>query len=423
MGKEQHYRYIVVGGGLAGANAVEGIRETDARGSLALIGDEPHLPYHRPPVSKGILLGTKDPGAIAVKGEDFYAAQEVALHRSTRVRALDAAGRSLTLGDGRVLTWDRLLLATGSRARRLPLPGADRPGVLTIRTLDDALGLLQAMDSAGHAVVIGGSYIGAEAASALAQRGIRTTMLFPESRLLAQLSDGAFGAYLFDLFARHDVRILSGKRPSAFEGAERLETVVTDTGEEIPADLAVMGVGAALNNELAVQAGLRMAEDGGVWADARLQTSREGIFVAGDLAEYPDPTFGRRLRLEHWEAALLQGQAAGRNMAGADRPYDGLPHYFTTLFDCGFSVWGDFSRWDRALPNGAFGATGDSVFYLEGDRLCGVLQFEPVEQEEAHAIEALVRQRPAREKVEALARSGQKSIQAYLQERAARPAT
>jgi len=408
--EKEAYRYVIVGGGLAAASAAEGIRELDPEGSVIIIGRETRPPYHRPPVSKGILLGSKKPEDTACKAEAFYRDNKIVLETGVSGKSLDPAGRKVTLEDGRVLSYERLLLATGSRARRLPLPGADLQGIHTLRTLDDALALVNAMKGARTAVVIGGSYIGAESASALAQNGIRTTMVFPEDRLIEGLTDVDLGRYLHGLYEQNQVSILTGRKPTRFNGEGHVASVTTDQGEEIPAGLVVLGVGAELNTGLAREAGLGMTKDGGVYADAFLRSSEEHIFLAGDIAEVPDPTFQKRLRLEHWETALLQGKSAGRNMAGAGEPFKGLPHYFSTLFECGFSVWGDFSNWDQTLLKGEMGRSGSSIFYMEADRLAGLLQFEPVEKEEAESIEGLVRKRPSLTEIEALVRNTAKTI-------------
>jgi 3-phenylpropionate/trans-cinnamate dioxygenase ferredoxin reductase subunit len=410
----QAYRYVIIGGGLAAASAAEGIREVDAEGPVLIIGQEDMLPYHRPPVSKGILLGSKKPEDTFCKPPAFYQDNRIEVETGVSASNLDAARRTVALSNGKGVSYEKLLLATGSRARSLSLPGADLKGVHTLRTLDDALTLLKAMKGARSAVVIGGGYIGAETASALAQNGIPATMVFPEGRLLEGLTDIDFGAHIHSLYEGNKVSILTRQKPVEFKGQGHVASVVTDREEEIPADLVIMGVGAELNTELARRAGLRMSQDGGVWADALLRSSQEHIFVAGDIAEYPDPTFEKRLRLEHWETALLQGKTAGKNMAGAGDPYHALPHYFSTLFECGFSVWGDFSRWDQTLLKGEMGRPGASIFYLHEGKLCGILQFEPVEKEEAEVIEGLVRKRLSRPEVEALVRARPESLRESL---------
>ncbi len=392
----ERYKYVLVGGGLASAQAVQGIRETDSEGTILLVSEEKRLPYHRPPLTKGLLLGKKKPADVFCKPEEFYDRNRVRTLLGTRATRLDAQARLVLLDDGTKVLFDRLLLATGSRPRTLLLPGAELPGIRTIRTLDDSLGLLAALDQVRKAVVVGGGYIGAETASALAQKGVDTTLLFPESRILERLLDAELGEHLHRLFESRGVRILTGRKPAAFVGQDRVEAVLTDRDERVAADLVVLGVGAALNDELAKEAGLAPGRTGGVRVDSRLRTSAEGIYAAGDVAEYPDPTFQKPLRLEHWDTAFRQGLTAGRNMAGCDEAYTALPHYFSTLFDLGFSVWGDFSDWETTLREGEIGRTRSWILYLAGGRLTGILAFDPVDPDEEHAIDTLVRARPDR---------------------------
>jgi NADPH-dependent 2,4-dienoyl-CoA reductase/sulfur reductase-like enzyme len=396
------YRYAVIGGGLAAASAVQGIRNIDPEGSLVIICEESRLPYHRPPLTKGLLLGKKKPEDIYCKKGTFYQENKIEVLKGTAATGLNPATRFITLSDGRAISYERALLATGSRARRLNLPRAELMGVTTIRTLDDALGLLSAMKEVRQAVVIGGSFIGAESAAALAQNGIQTTMIFPEDRMLERLVDVDFGQFLLSLYQKHGVTIRSNTKPVRYKGSGRVEAVITDKGEEIRADLVILGVGAMLNNGLAREAGLTMSNDGGVCVDEFLRTSAERVFAAGDIAEYPDPTFKRRLRVEHWDTALRQGQTAGRNMAGAKEPYTSLPHYFSTLFDCGFSVWGDFTRWEKTIKSEEFGRSGSYICYLEGGYLSGILAFDPVQKEEEEAIEKLVKRRIQQAEIQAL---------------------
>jgi 3-phenylpropionate/trans-cinnamate dioxygenase ferredoxin reductase component len=397
--EETKVRYLLLGGGLAAASAVEGIRELDAEGSILVVGDEPHPPYHRPPLTKGLLLGKKKPGDVFCKPETFYQEKKVTLSTGVPAVELRVQERSVVLADGRRVSFESLLLATGSRARRLQLPGEALPGVFTVRTLDDAVAFLAAMKQAGRAVVIGGGYIGAEAASALTQNGIQTTMVFPEARFLDRMTDSGFGAFLHGTFLGRGVTIKAGQRPVRFQGKERVESVITEGGQEIPAEIVVLGVGAELNTDLFRKAGFVLGAGGGVPVDGLLRTDFPGVFAAGDIAEYPDPTFGKRLRLEHWDAAYREGLTAGRNMAGAREPYTALPHYFTTLFGLGFSVWGDLSGWDETLKGDAPWESGPQVHYLEKGRLCGLLAFDPVEKEEETAIEEWVRKRPVRSEV------------------------
>ena len=399
----ESYRYVLVGGGLAAARAAEGIRELDPDGSVLIVGEEPRLPYHRPPLTKGLLLGKKKPEDVYCKSEQFFQEKRVTVWTGVSALRLEPGARAVTLGNGGQVGYEKLLLATGCRARRLDLPGAGLKGIFTVRTLNNSLELLASMKKARRAVVIGGSYIGAEVASALSQNGVATTMVFPERRLLGSLVDEELGGFLDSLYARNGVAIRAGVKPVRFKGEGELTGVVTDAGEEIPADLAVLGVGAVLNNTLASQGGLSMAEGGGVRVDGHLETSVQGVYAAGDIAEVPDPTYGKRFRLEHWDSAFRQGHLAGRNMAGAGENFSALPHYFTTLFDCGLSVWGDFSGWDRTLRAGELGKKGSWIFYLQKGELRGILAFDPVEKEEEARIEELVHRRIPESEVRACA--------------------
>jgi len=399
----ENVRYVLIGGGLAAVRAAEGIRELDPDGPVLMVGEEPRLPYHRPPLTKGLLLGKKKPEDVYCKPDPFYADKKISVRTGVAAERLDSGARLVTLSDGREVGFEKLLLATGARSRMLDLPGADLPGVYKIRTLSDSLALLAAMQKARRAVVIGGSYIGAEAASALAQNGVQTTMVFPEKRLLERLVDEELGGFLDSLFARHRVAIRAGDKPVRFQGQGKLQAVVTDQGQEFPADLAVVGVGAVLNTALAGQAGLALGQSGGVKVDGHLETGVPGIFAAGDIAEYPDPTYQKLLRLEHWDSAFRQGHLAGRNMAGAGEIFSDLPHYFTTLFDSGFSVWGDFSAWDRTVRKGDLGKKGSWIFYLQKGELRGILAFDPVDKEEEARIEGLVHRRIPEPEVLALA--------------------
>ena len=397
------YQYLLIGGGLAGARAAQGIREIDSDGSMLMVCREPRLPYHRPPLTKGLLLGKKKPDEIDCQPAEFYRAKKVTTRTGVSAERLDIKARLVTLSNGTEVRFEKMLLATGCHARTLDVPGAALPGVLTVRTLDDSLKLLEAAKSAHNAVVVGGSYIGAEVASALAQLGVKVTMIFLEKRLLERVVDEELGRHLKSLFERHGIAFLPGESPARFEGNGKVRTVVTAKGAEIPADLVVVGVGATLNDRLAQEAGLASGERGGVKVDETLKTSVDGIYAAGDIADYPDPTYRKRLRVEHWDTAFRQGYTAGRNMAGAGETYSALPHYFTTLFNCGFSVWGDFSHWDSTLRRGDLGRTGTWIFYLDGLELRGILAFDPVEKEDEAKIEALVRRRVSASEVRNLA--------------------
>jgi NADPH-dependent 2,4-dienoyl-CoA reductase/sulfur reductase-like enzyme len=375
----QSYKYLIIGGGLAGGRACQGIRRLDKEGSVALVTAEAHVPYERPALSKGYLTGKEDRDHVYVKEAAYYEENQVDVLRGVAAMSIDRAAHKVTLGDGRVLGYHKLLLATGGSAWRLPLPGADLPGVYTLRTIENSDAIRGAVKTGTHALVLGGSFIGSEVAASLAQLGAKVTMVFPESRLLERVATEALSAHLDALYAEHGVRILTGTKPERLEGADRVERAVLDNGETLEVSLVVMGVGIRLNTSLAEEAGLKMWERSAVWVDEQLRTSDPDIYAAGDIAAWPDPTFGKRLRVEHWDVAFRQGLRAGRNMAGEEKAYKTLPYFFSDLFDLSFEVWGDLTAWDQTVLRGSLptpadaGAGSYAVYYFGQGTLTGVL--------------------------------------------------
>jgi NADPH-dependent 2,4-dienoyl-CoA reductase/sulfur reductase-like enzyme len=390
----EHYDYVIVGGGLAGGRACQGIRRVDKEASIALIAGEKHVPYERPALSKGYMTGKEGLDHVHVKEEEYYAQNQIDLLRGVQAKGVNPAAHSVTLDDGRALGYGKLLLATGGTAWRLPIPGANLAGVYTLRTIEDADAIRAAAAKGGRALVLGGSFIGSEVAASLAQLGARVTMVFPESRLLERVAPEELSAALHDKYASYRVRILTGTKPERLEGATHVRTAVLDNGETLDVDLVVMGVGIRLNDELAREAGLEMGERGAVLVDEFLRTSDPDIYAAGDIAAWPDPTYGKRLRVEHWDVAFRQGMRAGRNMAGEDKPYRTLPYFFSDIFDLSFEVWGDLTAWDRTVCRGSIGNGSYAYWYFDRGVLTGVLAVNRP-GEERKPMQALVRARPA----------------------------
>jgi 3-phenylpropionate/trans-cinnamate dioxygenase ferredoxin reductase subunit len=396
----QPYRYVIIGGGLAGQRAGDGIRQVDAEGTVALVSAEHHMPYERPPLSKGYLTGQKGLDRVYLKEDDYYDQNTIEVITGVRATKVDPAARSVTLDDGRVLGYEKLLLATGGRAWRLPIPGSDLPGVFTLRTIEDSDGIRQAAESGKQALVLGGSFIGSEVASSLAQLGLGVTMVFPAGRLLELIVPEEPSALLHTKYGANSVHILSGTKPERLEGDERVRQAVLDSGETLAVDLVVMGVGIRLNTELARDAGLELEDRDAIVVDETLRTSDPNIYAAGDIAAWPDPTFGKRLRVEHWDVARRQGLRAGRNMAGEEKPYTSLPYFFSDLFDFSFEVWGDLTTWDRTVTRGTLESGSFALYYFDQGKMVGVLAVGRPD-EERKPMQALVKARPAYEDVAA----------------------
>ena len=390
---------MIVGGGLGVGKAVEGIRAVDAEGSIALVADEPRRPYHRPPLSKAYLRGEEPRDEIFVAEETDYEAQNVDLITNTDAVRLNRETQEVGLSNGEGLGYEKLLLATGGRAKRLPLPGNALMNVFTLRKVEDSDAIREAAGEGKHALILGGSFIGSEVAASLSMIGTDVTMVFPESRLLERITPPEMSVYLQELYAGKGVEILPGVTPEALLGNEHVKRARLSNGTVLDVDLVVMGVGINLNTMLARESNLKLNEEGAVIVDAFLCSNDPRIYAAGDIAAWPDQTFDKQMRVEHWDVARSQGLRAGRNMAGEDEPYTTLPYFFSDLFDLSFEVWGDLSDWERTVLRGELESRSFTFFYFAGDgKLSGVFTMGRPE-EEREPMQQLVRARPAHDDV------------------------
>lgn len=386
------FKYVVIGGGLAGGRAADGIRALDPDGSLIMIAEEKFLPYQRPPLSKGYLTGEEGLDHVFLRSEDHYTQKKITCLTGSKATEIDPSGRVVKLSSGREITFEKLLLATGGHAWRLPIAGNDLEGVFTLRTLADCDTLRGAAASGMSALVIGGSFIGSEVAASLTTMGLSVTMVFLENHLMERFLPQEVSTYVEDIYLSRGVRLLPATKPLQLEGARKVRRAVLGNGEKLDTQLVIMGVGIRLNVDLAETAGLEMTERGAVAVDADLETSVPGIYAAGDIAAWPDPTFGKRLRVEHWDVARRQGTQAGRNMAGEDKPYTALPYFYSDLFDLSFEAWGDLSAWDQTLIRGNLEKGSFAVYYFHEGTMVGVLAAGRPE-EERKPMQGLVKAR------------------------------
>jgi len=394
----RRYQYVIIGGGMAGGRGAEGIRAIDKEGTIALLAGEPHRPYERPPLSKGYMTGAKTLDEVYLRPAEYYTEQKVDIYPGVWATAVRPADHLVEVRDGEPFQYGKLLLATGGRARRLPIEGADLQGVFTLRTIEDSDAIQEAAKSARSALVLGGSYIGSEVTASLTTRGVPVTMVFPEERILARLVPDALSRHLQKKYEGKGVRFFTGHKPARFVGEGRVRGAVLDDGQTVDADMVVMGVGIALNLELAQGAGLEMGEKSGVRVDRFLRTSDPDIYAAGDIAEWPDRIFDMRRRVEHWDVARTQGLRAGRNMAGENKPYPTLSYFFSDLFDLSFDVWGNPSGSPDVVLRGNLESGSFAFFYFVDGVLSGALAAKR-SKEETKAIPSLVRARPKKEDV------------------------
>jgi 3-phenylpropionate/trans-cinnamate dioxygenase ferredoxin reductase subunit len=335
--------YVVVGASLAGAKASESLREAGYDGRLVLVGDERELPYERPPLSKALLKGEAGREKAFVHDESWYADHDVELRLGTAATGLHRAERVVELAGGERLSYDKLLLTTGSAPRRLDVAGGDLEGIHYLRRLGQAEGLRDTLAAGGSMVVVGGGWIGLEVAAAARHHGVEVVLVEPQPTPLF----GVLGREVGDVFAAlhrsHGVELRTGVGVDAFTGdGGRVTGVRTSDGRVHEAGLVVVGVGIRPNTRLAEQAGLDV--DNGVVVDEMLRTSAPDIYAAGDVANAWNPLLGTRLRVEHWANAANQGKAAGLSMAGSGEPYAKIPYFFTDQYDLSMEYHGYVDR-------------------------------------------------------------------------------
>jgi len=331
---------VVVGGGLAAGKLAAAYREADGEGDLTIVSTEPDPPYNRPPLTKGLLRGEQERESTYVMEQEEWDDAVVELRLGTTVEALHPDEHEIELEGGERLGYGTLVVATGARPRVLSTPGADLVGVHTYRTLEDAETVSRAAEEAHSALVIGGSFIGAEVAASLRMKGLDVTLVELGPLLMPQLACPELSAELAELYREQGVEVLLEAELEELTGNGKLLTGGRlGDGRTIEAYLAVVGVGVEPNVELAEAAGATV--DNGIVVDEQFRSSLDDVYAVGDVARYPDTTSGRLRRIEHWSAASAQGGHLGRQLAGARQPYDELPAFFTQLFDTKLQVLGD----------------------------------------------------------------------------------
>jgi 3-phenylpropionate/trans-cinnamate dioxygenase ferredoxin reductase subunit len=372
---DRHVGYALIGGGMASGNCARWLRESGAEGSILLIGREPELPYNRPPCSKGYLRREESRADTLFRPPEWYDEQQIEVLTRTSVLGLDPRARTITLSSKQEVSFDHALLATGANVRRLNVPGCELEGIHYLRTLGNSDAIRE--DCAGQRVVlIGGSYIASEVAASLTELGSHCTMVMLEPVALSRNFGEQAGRFLQSRLEQHGVMVHGGDELDRFDGAGgRVKSVLTKRGRELEADAVVIGAGVIPDVTLARGAGLELGEYGGVRADARLQTSVPGVYVAGDIAEYESVVHGgRRIRIEHWDVAFNHGKTAALNMLGRDQPHDVVPYFFSDLSDwASLEYVGPAADWDQEVVRGSIEAGDFSIWYIKDDRVAAAL--------------------------------------------------
>ena len=356
-------KYLLIGGGLASSQAAKQIRKADPQSPITLVGDEPYVPYDRPPLSKEFLRGEKPREALFFDPEQYLRDHGIDLILGVAVKQLDLPNKTAILAKGEPMTFEKALIATGGRPVRLKLRGSDLPGVYYLRTLDDSAAIHAEASPGKRAVFIGAGFIGMEVAASLTQQGVQVTVIEAQPHIWARFADAALAGFFQGYCADKGVTFYTNEMAAEIKGTARSSAVVTRSGREIPCDFVCIGVGIVPNVELAQQAGLKV--DNGIVVNEYLQASHPDVYAAGDVANYLDPIFGKRRRVEHWGHAEYCGQVAGQNMAGANRKYDLLTYVWSDIFDLHLQFAGDESEYDQVLVRGRFEDKAFTVLFLK----------------------------------------------------------
>jgi NADPH-dependent 2,4-dienoyl-CoA reductase/sulfur reductase-like enzyme len=369
----KQYKYLIVGGGMTADAAVGGIRERDGSGSIAVLSDEKHPPYDRPPLSKKLWTGHP---LDSIWRKTEQAGADLFLDR--RAVNGDVTAKIITDSRGEIYRYDKLLLATGGAPRHLPFAPE---GVIYFRTFDDYQQLRARADSKSEFIVIGGGFIGSEIAAALAMSNCKVTMVFPDSGIGARIYPPKLSGFLNDYFREKGVTVLTGERVQRLEGNGSRFTLTTDSGNTLSSDAVVAGIGIEPSVDLAKSLGLEI--DNGILVDEELSAAPPDIFAAGDVANFYSPALGMRRRVEHEDNANTMGAMAGRNMAGGSEKYDHLPYFYSDLFDLGYEAVGEFGAgmdivedWKELFRKGV-------IYYLKAGRVRGVLLWNTWDQVDA----------------------------------------
>ena len=369
----KNYQYLIIGGGMTAAAAVDGIREVDPTGSMGIVSMEQDPPYNRPPLSKGLWKGDPVDGIWRkAKGN----APE--LHLGREIKEIIPKERRVIDDQGNVFTYGKLLLATGGTPRRLPF---DDDQIIYYRTLADYRRLRALTEKREHFAVIGGGFIGSEIAAALAMNGKKVTLIFPGHDVCERLFPRDLAQYVSGIYKQKGVELATGEKVVASKARGNQRALKTASGKTIVVDAVVAGIGIELNVELAESIGL--TAENGVAVDQFLRTANPDIYAAGDVAAFQNPALGKRMRVEHEDNANTMGRLAGRNMAGKSEPYDHLPFFYSDMFELGYEAIGEvdsrletFADWKRPNEEGV-------VYYLKEGRVRGVLLWNVWEQVEA----------------------------------------
>lgn len=381
-------RFIIVGGGMVAGYAAKQLVELGLKpGELTILSADTTVPYERPPLSKGFLLGRDDEAGIRIHPEDFYRRHGIEIKLECTVASVDTNRRKVVLQAGGELGYERLILATGCRARRLSVPGADLANIRYLRSMNDSREIRQAAKGAKQTIILGGGFIGMEVASALTQMGVETTMAVPDDRVWKNFFTPEMSQFFENYYTSHGVQFAHGAMLTELRGTDKVGTAVFANGQTLPCDLVVAGIGAQPALEFLSGSGLEL--NNGVVVNEYLETAISGVFAAGDIANYPDLLFAKRRRVEHWDNAVSQGQHCARVLLGERVPFKHVPYFFSDVFDLSYELWGDTAGADQVVYRGDRTTKSFSVWWLKTDKVVAAFVMNRPDEERESAPKAI----------------------------------
>ena len=353
---------VIIGAGHAAGQAAASLRQEKYTGPITIIGDEAHLPYQRPPLSKAYLSGSQEVERVYLRAEKFYQEKEIDLKLSTRATAIDPDAKAVELEDGSKIDYDKLLISTGSRPRLLSIPGSDLGGIHYLRTIDDVDGIRADMHEGANLVIVGGGYIGLEVAAVGVEQGLNVHVLEMEDRILQRVTTPTMSKYYDELHRGRGVQIHTNTGVTGFSGDAKVQKVMCgDT--EFAADMVIVGIGIVPNIELAEAAGIIC--DNGIVVDDHCQTSNPDIYAAGDCTNHPNALLDRRLRLESVPNAMDQARTSANNMLGGDKSYAAIPWFWSDQYELKLQMVGFSADGNREVLRGDMASNQFAVFYLK----------------------------------------------------------
>jgi 3-phenylpropionate/trans-cinnamate dioxygenase ferredoxin reductase subunit len=364
-------QFVIIGANLAGGTAAIALREEGFDGQIVLIGAEPYLPYERPPLSKEYLQGKKTFGEILLKPETFYTGHHIQTLLGVSATRINPREQVVELENSDRVPYDKVLIATGVRNRRLRIPGAGLAGIYDLRTVTDADCLRAEGQRGRRAVLVGMGFIGSEVAASLRQHGVEVTVIESFKTPLYRVLGEQIGQIFADIHREHGVQMLFEETVAAFEGGHQVQRVVTSSGRKLDCDFAVVGVGVEPVTEVALGSGVQI--ENGIVVDEYCQTGVEGIYAAGDVANHYHPIFGRRVRVEHWQNAIYQGRAAARNMLGKCEPYQDIHWFWSDQYNYNVQYTGFHSEWDDVIVRGRLDDGSIIAFYMQHSQIIAAI--------------------------------------------------